>query len=64
MCLISTSAALGTAFGGWARDTFGDFVGLFLLCAAITLVWLIATALMRPPALAPAPARPIVEPAA
>lgn len=49
MCMISTSAALGTAFGGWARDVLGSFSGMFLLCAAITAVILFATIFMRPP---------------
>jgi MFS family permease len=51
MTMISTSAALGPAVGGWARDSFGSFSGLFLLCAAITTVTLIATVFMRPPIL-------------
>ncbi|MHB8286378.1 MAG: MFS transporter [Caulobacteraceae bacterium] len=49
MCLISTSAALGPAFGGWARDTLGSFASVFLLCAAATLIMMIATLIMRPP---------------
>ncbi len=49
MCMISTSAALGTAFGGWGRDVLGSFSGMFLLCAAITGVILVATMFMRPP---------------
>jgi MFS family permease len=52
MCLISTSAAAGPAFGGWARDTLGSFTGMFWLCAAITLAVLAGTVFMRPPALA------------
>ena len=32
MCLMSTLAAAGPAFGGWAKDTFGSFEGLFLIC--------------------------------
>lgn len=49
MCLISTSAALGPAFGGWARDTFGSFSGMFILCAAATFLMLIATIFVSPP---------------
>jgi cyanate permease len=49
MCLISTSAALGPAFGGWARDTLGSFSGMFILCAVATFVMLIATLFLRPP---------------
>jgi MFS family permease len=52
MCLISTSAALGPAVGGWARDAFGGFTVLFLVCAAVGVVMLVAAGLMRPPALA------------
>jgi MFS family permease len=53
MCLLSTVAALGPAFGGWARDTLGSFEGMFLLCTGITVVMLIATLFLRPPVLAP-----------
>jgi MFS family permease len=49
MCLLSTSAALGPAFGGWARDTLGSFAGVFLLCALATLAMLVATLFMTPP---------------
>jgi MFS family permease len=49
MCLLSTTAAVGPAVGGWARDTLGSFAGVFLLCAVAALIMLIATALMRPP---------------
>lgn len=55
MCLISTTAALGPAVGGWARDTLGSFAGVFYLCAVAALLMLIATALMKAPA--PASAR-------
>lgn len=51
MCLLSTTAALGPAFGGWARDALGSFEGLFLLCVAITVAMLAATLFLRPPAL-------------
>lgn len=57
MCLISTSAAIGPAVGGWARDTLGSFSGVFLLCAFATLLMLAATAIMSPPAAARAPKR-------
>jgi MFS family permease len=49
MCLISTSAALGPAFGGWARDTLGSFTGMFVLCALVAVGLLIATLFLRPP---------------
>jgi len=49
MALMSTSAALGPAVGGWARDTFGGFVGLFLLCGATAAIMLAATWFMKPP---------------
>ena len=52
MCLISTSAALGPAVGGWARDTVGSFSGVFLLCSAATLAMLGATAVITPPKIA------------
>jgi MFS family permease len=54
MCLISTSAAIGPAVGGWARDTLGSFTGMFLLCALATFAMFIATLF-----LAPAKARPV-----
>ncbi|MDB5495050.1 MAG: transporter [Phenylobacterium sp.] len=64
MCLISTSAAIGPAFGGWGRDTTGSFTGMFWLCVAIPAAMLAATLFMRPPALAPAPrVRTASEPA-
>ncbi len=49
MCLLSTSAALGPAFGGWVRDLLGGFEQVFLVCAGATVLVLIATILMRPP---------------
>ncbi len=49
MCLISTSAAIGPAFGGWARDKLGSFSGMFLLCAAATFAMLVATLFLSPP---------------
>ncbi len=52
MSLISTSAAIGPAFGGWARDTLGGFSGVFLLCAFATLLMLVATLFLKPPELA------------
>ena len=55
MCLISTIAALGPAVGGWARDTLGSFEGVFYLSALAGLIMLIATVMMRPPSLDPAP---------
>ena len=50
MCLLSTTAAAGPAFGGWARDTLGSFEGMFLLCSAITAAMFVATLFLRPPA--------------
>jgi MFS family permease len=63
MTMISTTAALGPAFGGWARDTFGSFSGLFLLCAALTALMLLATLFMQPPNLKAAkePTNPVPE---
>lgn len=52
MCLLSTTAALGPAVGGWARDTMGSFAGVFYLCAVAAVIMLAATLLMRPPELA------------
>jgi OFA family oxalate/formate antiporter-like MFS transporter len=49
MCLLSTSAALGPAFGGWVRDMLGGFEPVFLVCAAATVVVLVATIMMSPP---------------
>ncbi|HWF00141.1 MAG TPA: MFS transporter [Caulobacteraceae bacterium] len=63
MCLISTSAALGPFFGGWARDTLGSFSGMFLLCAGVAVVLLVATLFLRPPTLDRA-ASPALAPAA
>ncbi len=56
MCMISTSAALGPALGGWARDAFGSFTDMFLLCAVVSALLTAATIFMsRPRALAAAP---------
>lgn len=49
MCLLSTSAALGPAFGGWARDVLGGFAQVFWVCAAAGAAMLLATVLMKPP---------------
>jgi MFS family permease len=51
MCLLSTVAALGPWFGGWARDALGSFEDMFLLCSGVTLVMLLATISMKPPIL-------------
>ena len=56
MCLMSTLAAAGPAFGGWAKDTFGSFEGLFLICGAVTSAMFLATLFLRPPTLRGAPA--------
>jgi MFS family permease len=52
MCLLSTIAALGPAVGGWTRDVFGSFAGVFHLCSAAAFVMLVATVLMRVPRMA------------
>jgi MFS family permease len=62
MCLISTAAAIGPAVGGWARDTLGSFAGVFYLCALAALVMLVATAFMKPPAIAPKAGAAALEP--
>ena len=49
MCLISTSAALGPAFGGWARDTLGSFTGMFVLVRPGRGRPAVATLFLRPP---------------
>jgi MFS family permease len=49
MCMISTTAALGPAFGGWARDVLGSFSQMFLLCAGITALILLAACFLSPP---------------
>jgi cyanate permease len=64
MCLLSTLAAAGPAFGGWARDTLGSFEGLFLLCGAVTLAMFLATLFLSPPKLGGASAaEPLRAPA-
>jgi MFS family permease len=64
MCLLSTLAAAGPAFGGWARDALGSFEGMFLLCGAVTVAMFIATLFLGPPKLGAAPAAaPIGAPA-
>lgn len=49
MTMISTTAALGPAIGGWARDELGSFSSMFVVCAIITGAVLVATIFMRPP---------------
>ncbi|CAN7336294.1 MFS transporter [Phenylobacterium sp. LjRoot225] len=56
MCMISTVAAAGPAFGGWARDTLGSFSQMFLLCAGVTGLLLFATLFLSPPLRRPAAA--------
>ena len=51
MCLLSTSAALGPAVGGWVRDVMGGFEPVFWACTAASALMLVATVLMRPPKL-------------
>jgi MFS family permease len=55
MCLISTSAALGPAVGGWLRDIFGGFGMLFIFCGAASLVMLVLTWFIKPPVFAKFP---------
>jgi MFS family permease len=63
MCMLSTSAAIGPAIGGWARDTLGSFTQMFIACAVVTVLMLIATVLMRQPTLDRAPVgEPVGEP--
>ena len=49
MAVISTSAAAGPAFGGWARDATGSFEGVFLLCAAVATAMLVGACFLAPP---------------
>jgi MFS family permease len=49
MSFLSTSAAIGPAVGGWARDVMGSFTDMFLLCSAVTLAMLLATLALSPP---------------
>jgi cyanate permease len=61
MCLISTTAALGPAFGGWMRDKFGDFILTFELCTLATLIVLVATLFIRKPTPRMAPSGVLAE---
>jgi MFS family permease len=58
MGLFSVIAAVGPTLAGWARDLTGDFDGMFLLCAAATLVMLAAVMVMRPPSVRAGPEGP------
>ena len=49
MSVISTSAAVGPAFGGWARDATGSFSGMFLLCAGVAVATLAVACFLKPP---------------
>ena len=51
MCLLSTSAALGPAIGGWVRDVMGGFEPVFWACTAASALMLVATIFMQPPRL-------------
>jgi OFA family oxalate/formate antiporter-like MFS transporter len=55
MCLISTSAALGPAFGGRARDVLGGFGPVFWVCAGLGLLMLVAAIFMKKPTMKAAP---------
>lgn len=52
MSLISTSAAIGPALGGFVRDRLGSFSLVFLACALIGAVFLVALVLLKRPTLA------------
>ncbi|WP_156841713.1 MFS transporter [Novosphingobium aquimarinum] len=56
MTAISTSAAIGPAFGGYMRDMSGSFAGTFYVLAAIALALLGAVLVLRPPAQTTEPA--------
>lgn len=47
--LISTIGAVGPAFAGFVEDRSGSFVPAFLGLAALTVLVLVAVALMKPP---------------
>jgi MFS family permease len=49
MTAVSTSAALGPAFGGLVRDWTGSFSGIFYTLAAVSLLLLALVALLRKP---------------
>ena len=49
MSLISTSAAIGPALGGYVRDQTGSFSFVFLACAMLGLIFLVALSLLKRP---------------
>ena len=49
MSLISTTAAIGPALGGYIRDQTGSFTYVFLACGVMALVFLTALLLMKRP---------------
>ncbi len=49
MSLISTSAAIGPALGGYMRDQTGSFSLVFLVCGLIGAAFLLALALFKRP---------------
>jgi len=49
MYMITTPAAIGPFLGGVFGQIWGGFAGLFRVCAAVLLVCLVFTALMKPP---------------
>ncbi|MBB5732643.1 MFS family permease [Altererythrobacter atlanticus] len=49
MSLISTAAAVGPALGGMIRDDTGSFSLVFIGCAALGFIFLVALFGMRPP---------------
>jgi MFS family permease len=58
MGLFSVVAATGPTIAGWARDITGSFQGMFLICAASTLVMLAGVVFMKPPQVRPEPEPP------
>jgi MFS family permease len=50
MCMISTVAALGPAFGGVVRDRLGNFDAVFMACAGLGVALGLMVLLLRRPA--------------
>jgi hypothetical protein len=49
MCMISTVAALGPAFGGVVRDRLGNFDAVFMACAGLGVLLGLMVLLLRRP---------------
>lgn len=64
MQLISTSAAIGPALGGYVRDATGGFGPVFTACAAITGLFFLLTLLMKRPAISDTAEPPLTAAAA